>query len=103
MKHNLILMTDSYKLSHWKQYPKGMAKVYSYMEARLGAKYPYTVFFGLQYYLLNYLQGIVVTQDDIEEADAFSKEHFGKLSVLKRIFWRSWRLCERFLISNEVY
>ncbi len=34
---NLILRTDSYKLSHWKQYPKGMTKVYSYLESRGGA------------------------------------------------------------------
>lgn len=77
MKRNIILMTDSYKLSHWKQYPKGMRKVYSYLEARKGSKFPYTLFFGLQYYLIEYLQGVVVTNEMLEEANEFSKEHFG--------------------------
>lgn len=77
METNIILMTDSYKLSHWKQYPKGMRKVYSYLEARKGSKFPYTLFFGLQYYLIKYLEGVVVTQEMLEEANAFSKEHFG--------------------------
>lgn len=27
---NMALMTDSYKLSHWKQYPKGTVKIHSY-------------------------------------------------------------------------
>ena len=72
---NLILKTDSYKLSHWKQYPNGMQKVYSYLESR-GGKYPKTLFFGLQYFLKQ-LEGIVVTSKDVEEANLFSKEHFG--------------------------
>ena len=72
---NLILKTDSYKLSHWKQYPDGMQKVYSYLESR-GGKYPKTLFFGLQYFLKQ-LESIVVTNKDVEEASLFSKEHFG--------------------------
>lgn len=74
-KNNIILMSDSYKLSHWKQYPEGMIKVYSYLESR-GGKYPKTLFFGLRYFLIQ-LEGIVVTSEDVEEADKFSKEHFG--------------------------
>ena len=77
MKTNIILMTDSYKLSHWKQYPKGMRKVYSYLEARKGSQFPYTLFFGLQYYLIEYLEGVVVTEEMLEEANEFSKAHFG--------------------------
>lgn len=72
---NIILRTDSYKLSHWKQYPKGMTKVYSYLESRGGA-YPATLFFGLQYFLKQ-LEGVVVTMKDVEAADEFSKAHFG--------------------------
>lgn len=49
-------MTDSYKISHYNQYPKNTTKIYSYLESR-GGLYPQTVFFGLQYYLLKYLQG----------------------------------------------
>jgi len=72
---NLILKTDSYKLTQWKQYLNGMSKVYSYLESRGGA-YQFTLFFGLQY-ILKQLEGVVVTMKDIEEADAFSKIHFG--------------------------
>jgi len=43
----LILNTDSYKASHWLQYPPGTQTVFSYIEAR-GGSLPYTVFFGLQ-------------------------------------------------------
>ena len=46
---NIILATDSYKLTHWRQYPPDTEVVYSYFESRAGAKFPYTVFFGLQY------------------------------------------------------
>jgi nicotinamide phosphoribosyltransferase len=76
-KNNLILMTDSYKLSHWPQYPKGMTKVYSYMESRPGSKFPYVLFNQLQYYLMEYLEGSVVTMEDVDEANEFSKLHFG--------------------------
>jgi len=48
--NNFILRTDSYKLTHWKQYPEGMTKVYSYLESR-GGDYEKTLFFGLQYYI----------------------------------------------------
>ena len=75
---NLILMTDSYKLGgHWKQYIEGMKKISSYLESR-GGKFPKTLFFGLQYYLLEYLEGVVVTMEDVEEANEFAKKHFGQ-------------------------
>ena len=33
---NIILNTDSYKPSHWFQYPPGTEKVFDYVEARGG-------------------------------------------------------------------
>ena len=45
---NPILKTDSYKESHWKQYPKDTKYVHSYLESR-GGLFPKTVFFGMQY------------------------------------------------------
>ena len=36
-----------------------------------------TVFFGLQYYLLKYLQGCVVNEDDVREAQQFVDGHIG--------------------------
>jgi nicotinamide phosphoribosyltransferase len=44
MRSNLILRTDSYKSSQWKQYPKGSEELFSYFESR-GGVYPETVFF----------------------------------------------------------
>jgi nicotinamide phosphoribosyltransferase len=70
---NLLLRTDSYKVSHWLQYPPGTRKVYSYIEARGGA-FAGTVFFGLQAYLKAYLQ-TPLTQDDIDEASAMFAAH----------------------------
>ena len=72
---NFILMTDSYKLTHFKQYPKGTQKVYSYLESR-GGKFPKTMFFGLQYFLKQ-LEGQVVTMEDVEDANEYCKMHFG--------------------------
>ena len=64
---NIILLTDSYKVSHYKQYPPGTEKVYSYFESR-GGKYKEVCFFGLQYFIKRYRVGAVVTQAKIDEA-----------------------------------
>lgn len=77
LQDNIMLLTDSYKATHWKQYPKKTEKVYSYLESRAGGKFPATVFFGLQYIMKRYLSGPVVTQAKIEEADAFFAKHLG--------------------------
>lgn len=70
---NLILNTDSYKFSHYKQYPPKTEKVFSYIESR-GGKYPEVTFFGLQAFLMEYLSK-PITQADIEEADVFTEAH----------------------------
>lgn len=81
---NLILATDSYKLTHWKQYPKGTTTVYSYLESR-GGKFPATIFFGLQYYLKKYLT-IQITKEMVDEAEEFTNLHIGK-GVFNREGW----------------
>src|SRR5215813_3512789 len=73
---NLILQTDSYKFTHWKQYPPGTECVYSYLESR-GGMFGQTVFFGLQYYLEKYLRGAVVNEEDVTEAQKFVDQHLG--------------------------
>jgi nicotinamide phosphoribosyltransferase len=73
---NLILQTDSYKFTHWKQYPPGTEFVYSYLESR-GGMFGQTLFFGLQYYLKEYLRDSVVTEDDVVEAQSFVDQHLG--------------------------
>lgn len=80
-------MTDSYKFGHYNQYPKNTEGVYSYFEAREGAKFKETVFFGLQYLMKEYLEGVVVTQEMIEQADALSKVHFGADGMFNRAMW----------------
>ena len=47
MFDNLVLNTDSYKASHWLQYPPNTTVAFSYVESR-GGRYDRTVFFGLQ-------------------------------------------------------
>ena len=58
----LVLNTDSYKASHWLQYPPGTQTVFSYIEAR-GGSLPYTVFFGLQALLKEYFTQPVTAED----------------------------------------
>lgn len=53
--HNPLLATDVYKLGHMSQYCPGTSYVYSYLQARSDKTFDFTVFFGLQYYLKNYL------------------------------------------------
>ncbi len=63
---NLLLNTDSYKASHWLQYPPGTDAAFSYVESR-GGLYDRTVFFGLQAILKEYFAK-PVTYADIDEA-----------------------------------
>lgn len=73
---NFIIQTDSYKMTHHMLLPVGLQEVYSYLEPR-GGEMPYTVFFGLQYYLKKYLAGRRITPEKIEEARKKNIEHFG--------------------------
>jgi nicotinamide phosphoribosyltransferase len=50
-----ILNADSYKHSHFLQYPPGTTRISSYIEARRGGAFPEAVFFGLQAFLEGYL------------------------------------------------
>lgn len=73
---NIVLMTDSYKVTHWKQYPKGTSRVYSFFESR-GGRFPEVIFFGLQYFMKKYLEGEVLTKEKIEEAKEIFDAHLG--------------------------
>ncbi|WP_424405556.1 nicotinate phosphoribosyltransferase [Pasteurella sp. PK-2025] len=63
---NLILNVDSYKVSHWLQYPKDTRYVSYYIEARSG-DFDVLVF-GLQAFIKEYLLK-PITQKDIDEAE----------------------------------
>lgn len=73
LSKNLILNTDSYKVSMFKQYPAGTTGVYSYIESR-GGRYDRTVFFGLQAFIKEYLLE-PITQSDIDIADEILTAH----------------------------
>jgi nicotinamide phosphoribosyltransferase len=77
MSDNFILLTDSYKTTHWKQYPPGTTRVYSYFEAR-GGRFKESVPFGMQALLQQYFAGPVVTHDDIAAAYPLLGLHFGQ-------------------------
>lgn len=70
---NLILDTDSYKVSHWLQFPPNTTGMFSYLESR-GGRDPEVVFFGLQYLLKKYLTQRI-TPDMVKEADHFLARH----------------------------
>lgn len=72
-----ILKTDSYKASHFYQYPQGVQGLFAYLEARQGAKYPATMFFGLQYILNRYFNfdDNCIGEDDVDTAEAFWTAH----------------------------
>ncbi|RAZ60452.1 nicotinate phosphoribosyltransferase [Campylobacter hyointestinalis] len=70
---NLILNTDSYKISHYLQYPKEVNYVSSYIESR-GGRWNRVLFYGLQMFLMEYLSK-KITYEDIEEARDFIKAH----------------------------
>ena len=71
--HSILLDVDSYKGSHFLQYPPKTEYVSSYIEAR-GGKFEMMVFFGLQLYLKKYLSR-PITQDEIDYAEELWSAH----------------------------
>ena len=67
--NNVILYTDSYKLGHHNQYPKGTTLVYSNLTPRSNKYFPNAdgaTVFGIQYFIKKYL------------IDEFNKHFFNK-------------------------
>ncbi|HVK51167.1 MAG TPA: nicotinate phosphoribosyltransferase [Pseudoxanthomonas sp.] len=71
--HNLLLNTDSYKASHWLQYPPDTDASFFYVESR-GGTYDRTLFFGLQAILKAYLSQ-PICHADIDEARELFAAH----------------------------
>lgn len=84
MINNLLLLVDSYKYSHWKQYPPKTTRVYSYIESR-GGLYDKTVFFGLQAFIKQYLT-TPITAEMVDEAEELVEAHIGP-NVFNREGW----------------
>ncbi|XP_069161172.1 nicotinamide phosphoribosyltransferase-like [Procambarus clarkii] len=83
---NVILLADCYKSSHYKLYPPGTTTLYAYFESR-GGRFPYTVFFGLQYILKRWLCGPVVTRAMVEEAKEVINAVFKRDDVFNEEGW----------------
>jgi len=82
--------TDSYKGTHWLQYPPDTTNVYSYFESR-GKPLSwsdYVVFFGLQYFLKQYLAGVVVTQEGLDKSAKRWAAHFGNDKLFNVAGWQ---------------
>ena len=82
---NRLILTDSYKVSHHVQYPPGTKHLYSYWESR-GGLYPETVFFGIQYFLKQYLSQ-PITMEEVDHAERRFHLHFGNGKVFNRKGW----------------
>lgn len=70
---NPILNTDSYKPSHWLQYPRNTDGTFFYGSSR-GGLHDRTVFFGLQYIINEYLT-TPITMEQIDEAEEILTQH----------------------------
>lgn len=73
---NLILSADSYKFSHFRQYPPEARAVSAYVEARANSFSKTALFFGLQAFLLDYLGPAGrITEANVVEAEALTAAH----------------------------
>lgn len=79
---NILLLSDAYKYSHHKFYHPGTESIYSYLESR-GGLFSETVFFGLQYFLQEYLTK-PFTKADLDEAEQVLGGVFGRGDVFDR-------------------
>jgi nicotinamide phosphoribosyltransferase len=87
---NPLLLTDSYKTGHFRQYPPGTEHVYSYFESRgsdpaLG--FTDVVFFGVQP-VLDFIAGPFFTAKDIDDAERMCGLHFGNDRCFNRPGWQ---------------
>lgn len=77
IEDNICLLTDSYKITHHYFYPEDTEIIYSYLENRTGSEFNKTIFYGLQYIVKKYLQGKVVTEEKVNEAEKIINQHIG--------------------------
>lgn len=70
-EYNLLIDGDSYKKSHWLQYPQGVDAMFSYVESR-GGLFAKTVVYGHRYIIERYLTKRI-TQKNIERAEKIAK------------------------------
>lgn len=73
-KRNLCTSTDSYKVTHWLQFPEGATHSSYYIESR-GGEYDKLMVAGIKFITKVLEQGITV--DDVKRASRLYKAHFG--------------------------
>lgn len=79
LRINTILLADAYKYTHYLQFPKNTTNMAAYTESR-GSDYDfidYTQPFGLQGFIKDYLEGVVIEEWMIDEAVELLGEVFG--------------------------
>ncbi len=87
---NRIIDTDSYKASHFLQYPPNTTRAFFYLESRGSDRdWNETVFFGLQYLLKNYFlapftQGMVEEAREVIEAHGLPFNYDGWTNLIKK-------------------
>lgn len=74
--HSILLASDSYKHSHFLQYPPGTKHISSYIEARVGEPdlEQVTLFLGIQAFIRQYL-AYPITLFDINDAEVVAGMH----------------------------
>src|SRR5271157_3937329 len=85
---NPLVRTDSYKITHWPQYPPDTRTVYSYLESR-GGMFDKTMVNLIHYYCKAYLEGNYFKESDIAYAAMRSAKHFGNPHLFNEAGWRS--------------
>ena len=85
-RSSFIRKTDSYKVTHFPQYPDGTTQVSSYFESR-GGYFDATTFFGLQYILMKHLCGKVINLEDIKKWERRFARHFGNRKLFNKAGW----------------
>lgn len=84
-ENNIILKTDSYKISHYKFLPPGMEEMFLYLEARNDRNdFGGNLFFGSQYIFKRHLVGKVLSREMIMEAGELLGEHFVNREVFNK-------------------
>lgn len=81
---NPLTGTDSYKHTHFLQEDETITGINSYYESRKGARYPETVFFGLQYIMAKHLEGQQITKKWIDRTFRINADHFGTPDYFNR-------------------
>ena len=76
LSNDIVGRSDSYKYTHALQYPPNTRKIHSFMESR-GGKFKTVIPFSLQYYLMEYLEGVRVTPESIAKNKARIDGHIG--------------------------